>query len=666
MQPDKRPANKQPSTANKPADNIPPTPDQTIAKTDAPSNPLAWLIFDPLRLIPTLIRRSWLILLAGIIGAGIGAGIGILKTETMFTVNLRLVKKEISTAFRAGRLGEAYAPPKLRPATLISAVGSYSALKRVSDRSGIPVATLRSSFELKEERKTDLMLLTVWTSKGRKEAAELANIWGEEIVNYTRDLQANESRDVRAYLEEQTRNTDQQIAKLERDILQQIQRNGTVDPEKEIEAYLQSLNGLELDYHNARIELESTEAKIIALSNALRRQSPSVERLRELQKNYELLLSQYTRENPLVIEAADNIRQLKEQIQNEQKSDEIGEDTFTGTGISDSLYLELVEMRNRQELLKHRTDELEKLLVSNRERVRKIPEQAMLYMQLTEQKKSLLGARELLFSRLQEALLFENKAPGYLSMLAPATAEEVQRSSQVFKTVLAAGIFGSGLAGLAFLAIAGMEIASPRLKSKQEMEYVFRQPACGIIPPGGPNALSESERPLVWSALTSGKESSASIAVWIPFQSPDEEALWKWFLQESERLFERIAVVDAGDPPLASLSHLPEFNLVNRPPSGRSACQIDTNSLSMPTSRSLAAGLNQQSSQESRIYLRLTGGLEEPKSALLTSSETLIILADPHAASRSEWKQAARWLSEASALSINLLVINTQAGVRLL
>lgn len=627
-----------------------------------PKNPLAQLIFDPWRLVPRLVKGIPLILMAGAIGGALGLAIGYLKTETLYTIQLRLVKKEMSSVFRAGRLGEAYAPPELKPATLISAVGSFSALKQVSERSGLPVPLLRGSFDFSEERKTDLMVLTVWSSQGREEVVRLANIWAEEIVDYTRQLQARESENVRVYLEEQIRGIDGDIVRIERELLEQIQAGGTVNPEKEIEAYLRSLSGLELEYHNARIELDSMQTKITALRDALRRQTPGAEKLRQLQEEYQKLLSQYTEANPLVIEARENIAQLREQVRQEQSSQEVKEDQLTGTGVGDALYLELVQLENRQRQLQHRTAELEKLLTDSRDRLRAIPEQAMRHQQLMDKKESLQSARELIFSRLQEARLFEEKAPGYLSILARATPEEVHVGGRTFKTVLAGAVLGTGFAGLAFLVLAGMEVLSPRLKTGKELEFVFGIQPAGTFPPGG-ELPPPADRARLWNAWMGKRMERTVQGVWLPFRAEGEDRFWTWALDEGRRLVDSVLLVDAGEDRLSLTPRLPVYNGEGPLPPGVSTWGVDLGAASQQEALGLFSRLEQLAGSRTVVWLRLTGEMHEPSASLLPRCGALCIAGDPASASRAEWRAQRVWLESLPPDTLTLIVLNQTKGI---
>lgn len=626
------------------------------------NNPLAHLVFDPLRLIPRLIKGMPFIVVAGLIGGGLGLAVGYLKTETLYTVQLRLVKKEMSSVFRAGRLGEAYAPPELKPATLISAAGSFSALKQVSDRSGLPVDLLRGSFEFSEERKTDLMVLTVWSDQGREEVVRLANIWAEEIVDYTRELQARESESVRVYLEEQVRGIDADVVRIEQELLEQIQASGTVNPEKEVEAYLRSLSGLELEYHNARIELDSMGTKITALRQALRQQTPSAEKLRELQEEYQKLLSQYTEANPLVIEARDNIAQLQEQIRKERSAEDLGDDQLTGTGVGDSLYLELVQLENRQRQLQHRTAELEKLLVDSRERLKAIPEQAMRYQQLMDKKQSLQSARELIFSRLQEARLFEEKAPGYLSILARATPEEVHVGGRTVKTVLAGGVLGLSFAGLAFLVVVGIEVLSPRLKTGRELEFVFGIRPAGAFPPGG-GEPPVAERARMWKAWMGRRPERSVQGVWLPFRGEGEERFWGWALDEGRRLVDSVLLVDAGEDRLSLTPRLPVYGGDGPVPPGVSVWGVDLHTLSLQEALRIFSRLEQRAGERTLVWLRLTGEMREPVASLLPRCGTLCILGDPASARREDWKAQRVWLESVRAEKRTLILLNQKKGI---
>jgi|GEM_PF-1413692 len=592
---------------------------------------------DPFRCLAGAIQRWHWWMGAALVGLLLGLAAGFATTETAYSSKVRLVKKQATSAFRAGRLGEAYSPPVLKPATLISAAYSYEALQRVASRSSPPktVAQIRNSFLLTEEKKTDLLILEVWNTESRKAASDLANIWAEELVNYTRELQASESRDIRIYLQQQIETMDAETARIDREMVELIQREGMVDAQKEIESYLRSLSGIELEYHNARISLESVDTQIQALRGAIRGQNPGGERLRTLRAQYETLRGTYTETNPIVVEAKAAIAQLEEEIKQQNADPNRRDDSFTGTGVGDALYIELVKLENEKKALVNRTAELEKLLQSGRKEMQAIPEKAMAYQKLADRKTSLINARELIAGRFQEARIFEERAPGYLGILAPATVDEVSTHGRLIKTALL-GILGSLACGtLALAGVLGLEVVSSQLKTARELELILDMKRLAGTPiQSGPAGMEE-----VWNAwIVPQLHSLAPVAGWSPMPFPGEENLWFDILDRASRLFPSAVLVDFSEQPVIPGKACFRLNYADSPPPpGTSVFSQSLANRPLEEARALSAAVRRWAAAGTFVLVRFSGPAREPLLSAARQVQPVVFVASMGRGSRKSW-----------------------------
>jgi uncharacterized protein involved in exopolysaccharide biosynthesis len=564
------------------------------------------------------------------------------RARTKYHVTVKLIRRAAPTSFRAGRLGEAYSPPPLKSATLIAAASSYPVLQRVAAKADppVPVERLRGAVEVLEEKKTDLIDLNLTGTIGKEATARLANLWATEVVEYLREMQAQESREIRLYLEQQVAEGESEVAALDQKILEVTRKQGSVNAQLETDAYLRSLTGIELQFHHARIALETIDAKIEALRQALRRQSPATERLREMQQRLEGLRAQYTEENPIVVEARQKLKALQDDIEKQRSARDVPESAFTGTGIGNSLYLELVQLENQKKSLLHEKEEMAKLMDENRERLRSIPEKAINYQRLVEKKQSLLGAQELLSSRLQEARLFEGKAPGYLEVVSPVSAAEVSASSRAFKTALA----GVGLMLFAALATAGAaaarEFLDPTLRTRREAAMAFGAPPTATVPAAADAGGEPARASEVWSRwIGAGFGAPQTRVVWCPSPGPLEDRFWGLALREARRLLPRLIVIDCGGMPLKSLAALTPFE--GEAPSGEGlflAVSSPRKSL-LQTAGSVAERASRLARGGNEVWVRVCGPVQEPGAtvARLLGGALLLVAAD--AEPRDFWKR---------------------------
>jgi hypothetical protein len=630
----------------------PSSPAPTVSPASPPPSDPAILTLlkqrglDPIRCLSGALQRYPWWLGAAAAGLILGLVVGLATTVTVYSVKVRLVKKQATSVFRSGRLGEAYSPPALKPATLISAAFSYDALQRVAARANPPrsVAQIRNAFALTEEKKTDLLILEVWGTASPEDTTALANTWAAELVAYTRDLQAAESRDIRTYLQQQLEAMDAETSRIDREMVELVQREGMVDAQKEIESYLRSLSGIELEYHNARISLESLDTQINALRGAIRSQNPAGERLRTLRAQYEELRGTYTETNPIVVESKAAIAKLEAEISQQNADPTRRDDSFTGTGVGDALYIELVKIENEKKSLTNRTTQLEKLLQSGRKEMQAIPEKAMAYQKLADRKTSLISARELIAGRFQEARIFEEHAPGYLGVLAPATVDEVATRGRTFKTTALAVLGATACGGLAFTLILLLEVFSPGLKTRREIELILGMETLTSYS----SSTNADAHDSLWNAWIIPRiHDKTPICAWAPMPFPEEDALWLDMAARAARLFPSSVLVDLSPRPLLPIQSCFRLNSPNEnPPPGLSLFTANLAEGSLSQAQSLASALKKWSQAGIFVLVRFGGPAREPQLTAALQLAPIVFLASLTQGNRNSWMATAATLRQ--------------------
>ena len=100
------------------------------------SSPGLVLPFDPLRLIDAVVRRWWLMLIAG---AALAAGmfvVGYKRFETLHTARAQIIKQETASAFRQSESGEAFRPRDMTIPTFIKLMHNGNVVEAAAARLG--------------------------------------------------------------------------------------------------------------------------------------------------------------------------------------------------------------------------------------------------------------------------------------------------------------------------------------------------------------------------------------------------------------------------------------------------------------------------------------------------------------------------------------------------
>lgn len=618
-----------------------PTRDAEQAEPAEESGSPGFISIDPYRLLGGAWKRRWWAVAGMVLGLGAGLGWGVMKTFTRYEVTVDLIKLNLPTTFRVGDVGEAYHPQELSSTTLESAASSYNVLQRVVNKTTQPisVALLSNSVEVKDERNSDIIHLTLSGYFSIDATVELANLWAQEVVGFTKDMQVDESRNMHIFLQQQVDAIDADLTKLNEDILDYSKREGIVDSDKEIDADLRSLGDVEVRYETAKIALDTIDYKISSTEEQLRQQSPLSDQLKTAQADLDNLRTRYTDQNPLVEAQLDKIHDLEQQLQ-KQSGGASGDDSqFAGTFLGNTLYLKLLDLQNDKKGLEHEKEALEKIRSDTQATLAQLPEKSAAMAQMVQKRQALETGRNLLFSRLREAELYENNAPGFFQIFSPAAPERVVVHSKTVKIVIfaIAGCVGGSFAAL-FLAL-GLELADATLRRGAELQRLLSVPLLGAMKRNDTDAMRAKTAGEIWSRwIGSQVKSRTPRIIWSPAPSAKESLFWDPMLEEAAGLLAEIQVIDCRSQnqtvalPLSS-------RVAGDPRIHVEACDITR--LSIAQAEALAASWVEASRRGKHLWVRLSGPVGEPAATLARAGEGVLILAALHTEPSGFWRAQA-------------------------
>jgi hypothetical protein len=271
-----------------------------------------------------------------------------------------------------------------------------------------------------------------------------------------------------------------------------------------------------------------------------------------------------------------------------------------------------------------------------------IPEKAAQLSRLMQTRGSLETARNLLFARLREAQLFEERAPGYFQLFSPATADTVAIRPKWLKLLAYLSV---GLAlgvGLAAGAAVGAELIDSRLRTAAEARRLFKCPLWARLPAGAGRKEWVTALERIWMQMIShhGHKNGPS-AVWAPLPSANEEQFWDAMIAEGERLLDGMLLVDAGAHPSPRLAQLPAVSL-GAPIHGVCVHRVEVEQFSLHDMEKLAAQLHEVTGLP--VCCRFTGPAREPANTLARHCQPALVLVEADAGRLDFWAEQARLL----------------------
>lgn len=437
------------------------------------------LPFDPFRLLLALVR---VVPIGVVLGAILGVG-GYMFAETQFHPSYsswsQIMKVEIRDMFRTLAVGESFKPKQLSLQTMVNVMVSRAILEKVGAQLNPPKAPadLRGGLTITPERETDLITIQYGGSSSPQDTVDTLNIYLREVVKMTKDLQTEEASEVNQYLTKQIGDIDAEAKVIGDKILSFSRDEKIVDIEKEIGAYLGELTSLNLQYETLRVEQETLDLKIGSLEKELAKQNPIADQLRSARKELDQLLTEYTEQNPLVINHREKIKNIEKELEEMEKQKANAEDLQPAdTPIGQSLYLDIVKYRSDKQSLGVQLEKLSGYREKLQDKLAKLPEKGVEYAKLKAREGSLERTRDLLMARKRETELFLENAPGLYRISTSASIEEVQTFGVGKKKIMIAGAgFAFGLALVCFFGVV-IETLDERIKSGMDLGRVTKLP----------------------------------------------------------------------------------------------------------------------------------------------------------------------------------------------
>ncbi len=630
-------------------------PATSVTAVPPPAMPETQLPFDPRRLLGGIVSRWRWVALAVVAGTALGIGAGFYRSATRYEVTVRLLKRDVPVGFRAGEFGDAFKPRAINNATLIGTALSDNVLGRVATRAepAVSLPLLRLSVEAKEQKGTDFVTLTVSGYTSREDTVALANLWGQEIVQFSRELQTRESREVRVYAQAQIERTESEIKRINREMMELAQHEGVVDVDRQVEAYLRAMGELDLRIEASRSSLFATETRLRSLETELARMIPVRERVDLLQR--ELLNAQtaFGDGSPVVQELREQMTKLQGDYQRQQKK-EFNPMSVSTTTLGSTLFLQIMEVRAQRAGYVRQLPELERLRAENQKQLAAMPQKSSKFTQLQQQRLALEAPRRMLVARLREAQHFEENAPGYFQLFSTANPEGVGVRPRWLKLLIfaaAGSILGGGL-GLA--AGVGGELIDSRLRTAAEAKRLYQSPVWTVLSRRDTRADWRGAVERLWLQWISTRDGRAApLAIWSAQPAPAEEVFWSTVIEEAERLLDGMLIVDVGEEWSPRLAALPIAN--GEPIRGVQSLRVDPRAVSLSDVHRLIARLTDLGGT-TLVCVRFAGAVREPATSLARACSPALVFVSADVARLDFWATHARLLRTAVKPPAGLIV----------
>ena len=419
--------------------------------------------FDTSRFLEAARRRWYLLLIALIVGTGIGCGVGFWRANYSLPVTFTL--RDLSATFLPGADADSYQPPKVSAQSRVDFLNSPELLRYLSAHSTPPTSAhrLREGLTVEQEKDSDAITVTL-TGKNPNALLAFANLYTTAALEQSRLAQLENPNLTYARFEASLAKTDKEQTALNEKLGKLRTSAGIVSPAIESATYEKEWTDTQLKIDMDESELDQLQSRASLLSDApLQKELEDAEnRLRALKTQGKLDL------HPDIIRVKDEIADLQRQLTGAKASDTTTSPEATVFALrKKALEVELKELKNRAVAQKGRIDRLYK--------------DAGEYAQIKGSLDLLHTFREKLQRRMFEAQQYRENAEGYYKVAAAPSLEDIDAHSRHFAAARA-GAAGGGLGlAIALLLVCGTERLDPRLKTAADVKRVTGLPVLASL-----------------------------------------------------------------------------------------------------------------------------------------------------------------------------------------
>ena len=319
------------------------------------------LPFDLLRVGLHVVRGWYWIGLAGVLGGAAAFGFGWQRFTTKYTTQVQLIRRETQNNFQASELGESFRPRQFNAATISAMMQAGMLMEKTGASMNPPMSAsaFQRNIVIRPEKSTDLITVAWTTERSAAYAADAINKYAEQVVDLTRQLQAEEARELLTFITSQMDRTEGELAAVQKELMTFSKESGLYNADKETESYLKQIGDLELRIETARIERETIDYRLAQTEKELAQQDPAMQRLKDARDKLNELLTQYTAQHPLVIEQQARVDILEKKPPPTGEVDSGTPFQSTGNTVANNLYLSILTLRGQKESLQQQVDSLQ-------------------------------------------------------------------------------------------------------------------------------------------------------------------------------------------------------------------------------------------------------------------------------------------------------------------
>ena len=406
------------------------------------------LPFDPFRLLLAILERFGLMILAGLLGAGLGVAYAVVQLGDTYSTSVTLATESWNTGDTDGG-GSAYAPmPLSGEAVMIAAEAEETyeiAAKKLAP--DMPGNAIRLRVSIDQLPGDGLFSVEAITSQGREKTLQYGMAYAEAIMEYTAKLRREVAQSEFEQLEKQLREKEAEALEIRDEIVEYVTERKIYDPLADGSGgtAVSEIGLLKKSLDDAKADYVSYNNQTFALIRK--------EGLDPMKRELGRLLQEYTEEHNQVRAQRDKVRELEGLIERSASRDVIDVREFAPLVPSDTL-MAMQDLQGKRKLVGNRIESYTARLSESESNIGGLPEQSLALAQKRKILEKRIDSTAVINAQMNDAEFFAKNAPPAVGIFHAPSVEEVDHRSLKSKAIKLAA--AGGVAGV--MAVVGLSL----------------------------------------------------------------------------------------------------------------------------------------------------------------------------------------------------------------
>jgi hypothetical protein len=499
------------------------------------------LPFDPFRLLLAILERFGLILIVGVLCAGLGIAVAIFKLGDSYTASLELVTE----SWQSNRTGDssAYIPTPITSEAVMIAAKAEEVYKLAARRISpdLPGKALRPQVVLEQLPGEGIFSASAKTGDGREPTLAIVTAYAEALMEYTAQLRRHDARVQYELLEKQLKNKIGVAKGIDQKIIDYAEQEGVVDLRATSGAAVAELALLKKSLSEAERDLKTNNDLVIGYIRQ--------ELVAPLTQQLSDLLTTKSEGHSLVLGKRQEIRAIEQQIERSSAAGSIDLKDYEEL-LPSNIYQAVQRLKEDRKVLENKVANYKERLAQSESEMGGLPERSLTLGEMVKVRDQAVASSVALRGLMNDAEFFANEAPPALSIFHLPTLSEVRHKSVLFK----ASVLGLlGLIGGAG-AVIGWSLLSELLgrKVRTPMQAAIAAGAYPklVFPPSRKTTNEIALRNFWIRGIAKFLPAERRFIFPVVGDLPDEAGFWRGLFESLNGEDQRVVFVDFSMEPL--------------------------------------------------------------------------------------------------------------------